>query len=200
MFMTASVIYLKPSTITHEKKKQLETITRSINGWNIVGDHKMDPLIEEELSLDDYIFKTYTDNEDKLTLYVGYYHSTKKIGAAHDPMVCFPGQGWKITDSKTGKLLLKDGQRINYSLMIGQLGQDRELITYWFQAYDKTNDNTFAQKVSLFINNLINQGEDNAFIRITIPIGSAPLSDYSIKTNKFIEAFYPVFLEYIKSK
>ena len=172
----------------------------SFEGWNKVGESTIDTPIIDALLLDDYVNQTYTDNEITLSLYIGYYYSAKKIGAAHDPMVCFPGQGWKISDKKTGQITLKSGHRISYSSMIGQLGQNRELITYWFQAYDKTNDNTFSQKVSLFVKKLMNQGEDNAFVRITIPIGSGTIEDCTKKTTAFIESFYPVFLKFVTSE
>jgi len=199
MILTATVVQLKPSAKTEAKQRKLDSIASSFTGWTKVGESRMDQIILDELKLDDFLNQTYTDQDIRLSLYVGYYHSAGKIGAAHDPMVCFPGQGWKISDKKTGVLTLKNGQQISYASMIGQLGQNRELITYWFQSYDKTNDNTFSQKVSLFIKKLLGQGEDNAFVRITLPIGSEPLPAYQKKTSGFIEVFYPVFLDFIKA-
>jgi EpsI family protein len=199
MILTTIVVHFKPSSKTETKQKKLESIVSSFTGWTKVSENRLDQIILDELRLDDFINQTYTDQEVRLSLYIGYYHSAGKIGAAHDPMVCFPGQGWKISDKRTGSLTLKNGERISYASMMGQLGQDRELITYWFQSYDKTNDNTFSQKVSLFVKKLMGHGEDNAFVRITLPIGSEPLSKYQEKTSEFIEVFYPIFLDFIKA-
>ena len=197
MALTAIAINLRPVSSIKPKKESLESVISLSGRWIKLRSNKIDQPIIDALYLDDYINQTYTDNLDTVSLYIGYYYSAKKIGAAHDPMVCFPGQGWKISDKKTGQITLKSGHRISYSTMIGQLGQERELITYWFQSFDITNNNTFSQKISLFIKKLMNQGEDNAFVRITMPIGSKPIDEYNNKTIDFINSFYPVFIKYI---
>ena len=200
MILTATAIYMQPVSKIEPRKKTLESFISSADGWTKVRSNIIDQPIINALYLDDYINQTYTDNEDMISLYIGYYYSAKKIGAAHDPMVCFPGQGWKISDRKTGQITLKSGHHISYSMMIGQLGQERELITYWFQSYDKTNDNTFSQKVSLLLKKMMNKGEDNAFVRITIPIGSKSIDYYNEKTFDFINSFYPLFIKFITNE
>jgi EpsI family protein len=194
------VAVFKPVSNQEHKKTKLESVLSSVPGWEFTGSLPLDQPIMEALQLDDYVNMSFSDKEISLNLYIGYYYSAKKIGAAHDPLVCFPGQGWNISDKKTRHLTLKSGQTIDYSTMIGQLGDNRQLITYWFQSYDKTNASTFNQKLSLFRKKLLHKGEDNAFVRITVPIGTQPMDVYSTKTEQFINAFYPEFLSYIKDK
>ncbi len=112
-------------------------------------------------------------------------------------MVCFPGQGWKISDNRTGKLNLKSGDTISYSRMLGQLGEKKELIIYWFQSYDTTNSNTFFQKTSLLLKKLLHQGESNAFVRITISLNDKSIAEQEKVAFDFIESFYPSFVKYI---
>lgn len=197
MALAGILVLFKPVSHTQHKQTKLASALTSFNGWERDNVSKLDQPIIDALDLDDYINQSYSDGEDTIMLYVGYYYSAKKIGAAHDPMVCFPGQGWKISNSQTNQRVLASGQRVSYSVMTGELGQQKELITYWFQAHDKTNANTFSQKIALLWKKLRGQGEDNAFVRITIPIGSKPIKYYNDKTFQFIEAFYPVFHEFI---
>jgi len=170
-----------------------------VNGWETIGGIPMDQSVVDALKLDDYINQSYSKGSATVSLYIGYYYTGGKIGAAHDPLVCFPGQGWIVKGKDKGNLEMQAGQTISYSTMIADKGQERDLILYWFQSYNKTNSNTFAQKINALWVKLTKKGEDNAFVRISIRIGNE-----SGEMNKdiildFVRAFYPVFLDYIQN-
>ncbi len=173
----------------------------SINGWNSNGFSPFDQKIVDALELDDYANQSYTKGQDIVSLYIGYYLTTKKVGAAHSPLVCFPGQGWVLSDKKSGELILNQetDNSLSYSSMIAQRGQQKELVIYWFQSYDKTNPDTLSQKISSLWKKILNNREDNAFVRITTPIGEKSISESQETIFKFIQDFYPVFLEYVRS-
>ena len=196
---TAILVYLKPESKASIKSSQLIDTLSGIKGWQNRGFIPFDNKIIETLKLDDYVNLRYSDGKDIVSLYVGYYLSTKKVGAAHDPTVCFPGQGWILSEKSTGTLELATdpGTAIAYSMMIAELEQQKELLVYWFQSYDQTMSGTFGQKLSLFWKKLLGQGEDNAFVRITVPIGDQPIEEYRDTAFRFIQAFYPVFLEFV---
>lgn len=196
---TAILVYLKPESKASIKSSQLIDTLSGIKGWQNRGFIPFDNKIIETLKLDDYVNLRYSDSKDIVSLYVGYYLSTKKVGAAHDPTVCFPGQGWILSEKSTGTLELATdpGTAIAYSMMIAELEQQKELLVYWFQSYDQTMPGTFGQKLSLFWKKLLGQGEDNAFVRITVPIGDQPIEEYRDTAFRFIQAFYPVFLEFV---
>ncbi len=188
-----------PSFEITEKSESLRNALNSIEGWSDSGFSPLDQQIIDVLLVDDYVNMNFSDKDDIISLYVGYYLSNKKVGAAHDPLVCFPGQGWRLTNKVTEKLEsnLPLNDSISYSMMVGTLGQQKILIIYWFQAYDTSNSNTFSQKISLFYNRILHKGEDNAFVRVTIPIKNRPIQEVKSVLDKFIISFYPVFLEHI---
>lgn len=201
LVITSIFIYSKPSSIAVEKNISLKQALADIHGWGNNGFSPFDQKIVDALELDDYANQSYTNGTDLVSLYIGYYLTTKKVGAAHDPLVCFPGQGWVLSDKQTGELILnpKTNKSISYSSMVAQRGQQKELIIYWFQSYDQTNPDTFSQKITLLWEKNINHREDNAFVRITIPIGEKSISESQEIIFKFIKDFYPVFLEYVKN-
>ena len=201
MVITSIFIYSKPSSIAVEKNISLKQALADIHGWENNGFSPFDQKIVDALELDDYANQSYSNRTDLVSLYIGYYLTTKKVGAAHDPLVCFPGQGWVLSDKQTGELILnpKTNKSISYSSMVAQRGQQKELIIYWFQSYDQTNPDTFSQKITLLWEKNINHREDNAFVRITIPIGEKSISESQEIIFKFIKDFYPVFLEYVKN-
>ena len=77
-------------------------------------------------------------------------------------------------------------------------GQRKELILYWFQAFDKTSAGTLLQKIHTFWTSFRYHREDNAFVRVSIPIHNQTKQEAFSTGIRFIEAFYPTFLEYIK--
>ena len=184
-----------------EKNISLKQALADIHKWENNGFSPFDQKIVDALELDDYVNRSYTKGQDIVSLYIGYYHTTKKVGAAHDPLVCFPGQGWALTDKKSGELILNQetDNSLSYSSMIAQRGLQKELVIYWFQSYDRTNPDTLSQKISSLLGKILNNREDNAFVRITTPIGEKSIYESQETIFKFIKDFYPVFLEYIKN-
>ena len=194
------VIKLIPSSTITPKTALLRDSLNNIEGWTNSGFNPLQEQIIDVLYLDDYVNMNFSNGKETISLYVGYYLSNKKVGAAHDPLVCFPGQGWKLSNKSTEKLQLNSpiDKSISYSMMVGTLGQQKELIIYWFQAYDTANNNTLSQKLSLSFNRIIHKGEDNAFVRLTIPVNDRSVSECQDIITSFINAFYPAFIKYIK--
>jgi EpsI family protein len=200
-FFTAIIIYWDFDSKVTTKRIPLSQAVNNLKGWKITGFTNLDKSIVEALNLDDYVNQNYFKGNKTVSLYIGYYNTGKKVGAAHSPLVCFPGQGWVVKDKKKNNLILnpKNDEKVSYSSMVAERSGEKELVVYWVQSYDTTTRDTFSQKITLLWNRLFNKGEDNAFVRITMRIGekSAPECEETIK--EFIKAFYPVFLEYVKT-
>lgn len=194
---TGLIIHYSPKSVSVKKKIALHEAAEKIPGWYNAGFEFLDPRITDALKLDDYINNSYSKGKNRVDLYVGYYFSTKKVGAAHDPLVCFPGQGWEVSDIKTGKFVINENIPLNFSEFIANRGQQKFLILYWFQSGETTNDSTYAQKLSTFKNKYARKGEDNAFVRISTPLDEKSENEGKQLIFEFINAFYPVFLQYI---
>ena len=78
-------------------------------------------------------------------------------------------------------------------------GQTKELVLYWFQAFDKTSSDTFFQKVYALLAKILHGKQDNAFVRVSIPIYNQDTEKAFVNGTNFIDVFYPVFLGYVKS-
>ena len=188
-----------PDTTIKPKTVSLRDSLNNIEGWTNSGFQPLEEQIIDVLYLDDYVNMNFSNGKETISLYIGYYLSNKKVGAAHDPLVCFPGQGWELSNKSTEKLQFTPtaDESIPYSMMVGTLGHQKELIIYWFQAYDTANTNTFFQKLSLLFNRILLKGEDNAFVRLTIPVNGRSILECKYIVDNFIKNFYPVFFEYI---
>jgi len=198
--LTSFIIYQDSPSKVVSKKVSLNQALSDIKGWKRKGLSPLDKNIIEALKLDDYINQNYTSDFGSIFLYIGHYFTSKNVGAAHDPLVCFPGQGWQLIDKQKGKLDLNHDadKTISYSMMTAKHGQQKELVVYWFQSYKETSPDTLSQKITTLWEKVLDHGEDNAFVRITTPIGNRSISECKETIFKFIRAFYPVFLNYIE--
>jgi EpsI family protein len=168
-----------------------------VDGWKSGRAHPLSSVVVEALKLDDYLFQTYSNGSGTVTLYIGYYHTAKKVGAAHDPMVCYSGQGWQLTQIKQGEFQ-SAGEGVAYSTMVADQEGSKDLILYWFQAHDEAKPNTFSQKVCIFKQKMLGGCENNAFVRITTPLKDQTEDEACKLILTFVESFYPEFLKYIE--
>ena len=195
LIVSAFTIYLRPVEQRYEESVSLSEAFSSIDGWKLVDDILMDQNIVDSLDLDDYLFGIYSNGKEVISLYIGYYRYATKVGSAHSPLVCYPGQGWKISIPK--KIFIShDGLTVNAQKLIASKKQEKELLLYWYQSYNTTSSGTFGQKIQTFWARLNSEPTINAFVRLSIPIHYDD-TEAAYKIGKtFIKAFYPLFVEY----
>ena len=198
--ITAIGINIKFAPVIPEKNSTLtEALSPTIDTWVNQGNIPLSDSIVKALELDDYLYDYFSNETEIISLYIGYYMSQKKIGAAHSPLVCFAGQGWEMSDIKKSPLQIgKD--KINLASMIISKGEEKQLVLYWFQAFDKTSQGTFLQKLNLLQSKFLYSREDNAFVRVMIPFGqNKSIQDANGVGIQFIEQFYPIFKKFVIS-
>jgi EpsI family protein len=200
LVLTCFVIYGMPHPEPVRKKSSLRQNLLNIEGWRGGETVPLDAEILKALDLDDYANQGYSNGQGSVFLYIGYYLSNKKIGAAHDPLVCFPGQGWVTSNIEKRVFTLDPVRResVYSSVMTVQKGMDKQLIIYWFQSCDLTASSTFQQKLNAFWNRLRQGREDNAFVRLSISLQDKSLNEANDLGYQFIQSFYPVFLNYVR--
>jgi EpsI family protein len=200
LMVTGILIHRAPGSTIIKRSHSLKQVLGEVVGWRNVGDLTLDPAVIESLDLDDYVNRSYTDGQRTVTLYIGYYHTSRKIGAAHDPLVCFLGQGWVVSKMREGKLPLDDisWMTVSYSEMAAQRQQERQFIIYWFQAYDRATSDTLSQKTVSTWQRLLNGRGDNAFVRISMPMGTLSEAECRQTIHNFIYAIYPSLMHYVR--
>ena len=190
-------IRIKPTITPGKPEIFLSEYLKNIGEWEYVQDIYLSENTIKALDLDDYLHRIYKSADNYISLYIGYYYSNNKIGAAHSPLVCFPGQGWKYTYKKD--IIVYAGiDTLNIASLLISKGDEKQMVLYWFQAYDKTSSNTILQKINLFLSKIINHSESNAFVRIIIPMNEYISEDKATQIGiEFIRSFYPHFKNYL---
>jgi EpsI family protein len=198
--VTAFLVHARlTSGLTASAKPALDISLQAIPGWYTGADQTLDKQICTWLNLDDYLLRNYHRGSDTVTLYIGYYRSAAKVGAAHDPTVCFNGQGWLLSNPSRGsyKLAGSPDLSVDYSAMTAERNSESEMIVYWFQTNGKASSSTLEQKIVMVRDRLNGAGEDNAFVRITTPVTNGNKKEARKRIFEFIEAFYPQFHNYV---
>jgi EpsI family protein len=131
----------------------------------------------DQLKLDDYLLVDYFDNGGHaVNLYVSYYNSQRKGDAVHSPRACLPGGGWQLRDfdQRTLAGVMIDGRELRVNRTLIELGNQRQLVYYWFQQRGRIVTNEFSVKWYLFWDALTRHRTDGAMIRIiaNVPSGT----------------------------
>jgi EpsI family protein len=195
--ITAIFVYWEQSVNIAKKEKALADSLANIEGWKNSGLIQIDQRIIDELKLDGYVNNHFANSEGFVSLYIGYYLTSQKVGAAHSPLVCFPGQGWDLSDFEEKSVQVGD-HTVNLMRILATAPERTELLIYWFQAYEKTSPGEFLQKINTLLAKFINGREDNAFVRVTVPMQNMDVEQAYKMGVDFIKAFYPRFLEHVK--
>ena len=152
LLLTSALIYLKPPSRTQNKPAPLAHALANIQGWRLSDEVSMTQEMVKALKVDDYVFQVYTNGTMSVSLYVGYYLTTTKIGEPHSPLVCFEGQGWE-TEKAQRETLASGTNKLNLMNLLVSRGPQKELVYYWFYVGQRTFAGTFLQKVYVFWRN-----------------------------------------------
>jgi exosortase D (VPLPA-CTERM-specific) len=130
----------------------------------------------DQLKLDDYLMADYDGgNGRQVNLYMSYYNSQRKGDAVHSPRACLPGGGWELREFGQRELptVRINGQPLRVNRTLIELGNQRQLVYYWFQQRGRIVTNEFAVKWYLFWDAVTRHRTDGALVRVitAVPIG-----------------------------
>ena len=165
-----------------------------LGGWHGRAS-SLDGVYSEALKLDDYLLADYTDDSGNVVnLYIAYYNSQRKGEAAHSPRSCLPGGGWQMHDFGQRDMahVRINGRTLRVNRTLIEMGDQRQLVYYWFQQRGRVITNEFAVKWYLFWDALINHRTDGAMIRVITPLApSAPPTGADARVTDLIAKFAP---------
>ena len=172
-----------------------------IKGEWVGRESKIADNVLHRLLLTDYIVADYRRAAEPLpvNLYVAFYASQRTGATIHSPRSCMPGGGWQITNLSQLSLsnaLGMDGPTVNRTII--QLGEQRQLVYYWFQQRGRIITNEYLAKWYLFQDSLTMNRSDGALVRLVTPVppgGDEALAD--ARLQGFLRDFYPELPRFI---
>lgn len=198
LFIAASFfVYQKSEPPKVDHTLSLKDFLTDIDGYRIAEDIGVEASIYKFLDLDDYVFTNYIGKQGRVTLFVGFYYTANKMSAAHSPLVCYPAQGWKI-DQPVMHTLPVGRDVIHYAEITAGIGGAKELVIYWYQANEDTASQVYRNKINTLYNKFTKHREQNAFVRVSVPLADLSHDEAQKAAIDFIKAFYPKFVAFIR--
>jgi exosortase D (VPLPA-CTERM-specific) len=161
----------------------------------------MEGIYLDALKLDDYMLADYVDGSgDGVNLYVAYYNSQRKGEAVHSPRACLPGGGWQLSDfnqrTVTEVTIGSRPLRVNRTLIA--LGDQQQLVYYWFEQRGRVITNEFVVKWYLFWDALTRHRTDGALVRLiaVLPPGGSE-ADADRRLVDVAKHIAPILTRYI---
>jgi exosortase D (VPLPA-CTERM-specific) len=133
----------------------------------------LDKIYLDALELTDYIVADYNrpGGRAPVNFYSAFYAAQQGTNRIHSPRNCIPGGGWEIVDMSQRQISLGDTDRklsVN-RVMIG-LGEQKELVYYWYRERGRSMTNENVVKWFLFWDALKRNRTDGALVRLVIPL------------------------------
>ena len=171
-----------------------------IENWKGRSDH-LDQIYIDELDFSDYALVNYTDGKyQPINFYVAYYGSQSTGESAHSPRTCLPGGGWKIASLTQQNIdgAFVNGKALDVNRVLIEMGDQKQLVYYWFQQRGRVIDNEYLVKWYLFWDALTRKRTDGAMVRITTQVfGSDSIDQADRRLSQFARAVNPLLTDYI---
>lgn len=162
----------------------------------------LEPVYLEALDLGDYLLADYgRGGQPGVNLYVAWYDSQRSGQSAHSPRSCLPGGGWQIDEMSTVALpvVTGDGDPLRVNRVLIRLGNQRQLVYYWFQQRGRIVTNEYLVKWYLLVDSLQLNRTDGALVRLTTPLAAGEdvtaadrrLGEFAARAMPELERFVP---------
>jgi exosortase D (VPLPA-CTERM-specific) len=170
-FICVSLLVPRPTEVFPPRENFLD-FPMKLGAWSGQRD-SLEGVYLDQLKLDDYVLANYVDGTGSpVNVYIAYYNSQRKGESVHSPRSCLPGGGWQMRDfdqrTLSGVMIGGAPLRINRTLI--ELGNDRQLVYYWFQQRGRVITNEFNVKWYLFWDALTRHRTDGALVRLIVAL------------------------------
>lgn len=199
IFGAASALLPRQTEIRPQRVAFVE-FPMSIGEWR--GHREsMEGIYTDALQLDDYVMADYVNAAGAdLNLYIAWYNSQRKGGAVHSPRSCLPGGGWQMRDftQRTLTTVAVNGRPMRVNRTLIELGNQRQLVYYWFQQRGRVITNEFAVKWYLFWDALTEHRTDGALVRVITPLPpTSGVQDADRRLTDLVSRIVPDLPRYI---
>jgi exosortase D (VPLPA-CTERM-specific) len=190
----------RPVPIVPERAP-LSTMPLRIGDWS-GREESMDKVYLDVLKVSDYLLAGFSRPTDlaPVGLWVAYYDAQTQEASPHSPQACLPGGGWRI-DRFTQHAIPgvgPDGAGIRVNRVEIALGEQRQLVYYWFAQRGRMLTSEYLVKWYIFQDGLTQNRTDGSLVRLTTPVGdSEGIPEADARLEAFVRAIDPKLNYYL---
>lgn len=166
LLIPAAVVQLERLHVLEDRTTFDSEIPATIGEWKSVRDSKLDPDSVALLEPKSYAMRLYSaPNQPPIWAYVAFYSGGGELGA-HDPAVCYPAQGWSISEQQDVRVDL-GGESLTARYLRTELSGAEELVLYWFQPAQRWPGSARHEYFLRVLDNVIGRPQ-YAFVRLSL--------------------------------
>jgi len=189
-----SVVVSRPESLIPERVS-LNLFPLVVGEWR-GREEVVDQIFIDELDVDDHLMATFMKPGEPapVQLWVAYYDSQTKGAAIHSPRTCLPGGGWGLEQFHQVRLdgVGPDGNGLNVNRAVIGIGEQRQLVYYWFVQQGRNVTNEYMMKWLIFWDGLTRNRTDGALVRVLTNVGDAAnLPEADARLQDFIRSVDP---------
>ena len=167
-------------------------------GWRMAGQSSLSDNVIKVLMPSDYLSRRYVGEDGAIVdMYLSFFDGGPNSGGIHSPKHCMPGSGWFELSSERKALDLA-GETVKLVRAVYAMGEQRELIYYWFDVRGKTMTDEYSLKLAVITGSMFHNRRDQSFIRISVR-GGDNVEAAQKRLEEFLRDFYPLIREYLPS-
>ncbi len=173
----------------------------------VVGDfegreYPIEQIYLDELKLSDYLMSRYIRPSDQIPveMWIAYYDSQAKGASIHSPQACLPGGGWQVESFTQPEIpnVLADGGSLKVNRVEIAMGEERQLVYYWFDQHGKKETSEYKVKWLIFWDGLTLNRTDGALVRLTTFVpDKANMAEADARLQDFMRAVDPKLAYYL---
>jgi len=169
---------------------------RQIGAWQ-GADMPIDGSALAALNATDHLSVNFVRGTEVVNVWSAYYESQYSGNAAHSPLVCIPGGGWRVEDGGIAEIPIAGGAVLSASrLIIGQ-GTDKQLVYFWFVEGGRHETNEYVAKLRLFENAVLRNRRDGALVRFVTPVDGGDLAGADERLKAFVAEAAPLLPDFV---
>ncbi len=151
-----------------ELHRPLETIPYELGEWRGADEPRLRKAEEEVLRATSYLKRSYDRGPDEhASLFVAFYALQRAGEAMHSPKNCLPGSGWEIWNYDQTAIPFEGGDATINKYYI-QRGNERLMVLYWYQSYDRVVASEYHAKICLVWDSVMKHRTSGSIVRVTV--------------------------------
>ena len=146
----------------------LQSFPRTFDGW-LSTDVPMSKDVLDVLGPGDFLTREYQygSSMPAVGLFIAYFPSQRSGDTIHSPKNCLPSAGWVPLRSDRTTLSLSGHAPFKANRYLIALGQERQLVLYWYLAHDRAVASEYWAKYYLVADSIRMRRSDGSLIRLT---------------------------------
>lgn len=176
---------------SHENSYEFPMV---IEGWKGETLNENIEFLRAELGAQSILFRTYTDENKTVTMYLAYYKDVNSANRVHAPTVCYPGQGWAVKSDDEVSLKFRNNT-VHVNRLIVEKGKKRELVYNWWQTGDRILPRNSWNRFYQMFRSVTGQNPSTVWVRLSQDIAAESGSDERA-VSEFSKNIMPLVTHY----